>query len=106
LGLDTISIDGGTVQTELIAGFTDAMNQMEVNGRSARQLVTVRRSTGGKITVRVATGALNRLRNADEVAEEIRSALAAALVEYDRQYFALRWQFFGSRLGDERVGQR
>jgi hypothetical protein len=90
------------MEPESITGFAEAMNAMEVTGQSTRRWVSVRRSADRQIRVRFADGALAELRGGHEVAEEIRSALAAALADYDRQYFALRWHYFGSRLGDER----
>jgi hypothetical protein len=66
--------------------------------------VSVQRLAGGEVRAHVRPGALAALRDAEAVAAEVRSALAAGLAAFERQYFAARWQAFGSRLGS-RLGE-
>ncbi len=67
-------------------------------GISTKQWVEVVRDQDGDIDVRIRPGLLRRCTE-QEVAEEIRSALAAALVEHRRQYRQLRVDYFGSPVG-------
>lgn len=90
---------------EPISGFADALSQMEVVGRSARGLLTVRRTSDRKVRVGFVKGALSRLDSDWKLAEEIRSGLLAALADYDRQYAAIHRRFFGSGLGDAGEGR-
>jgi hypothetical protein len=79
-----------------IAEFTEALNAMEVVGRSVRGFLTVRRTPDRRVRSEFTRGALARLGTGGKVAEEIRSALAAALADYDAQYAAVRRRIVGS----------
>ncbi|WP_233579634.1 hypothetical protein [Verrucosispora sp. FIM060022] len=67
-------------------------------GISTKQWVEVVRDQDGDIDVRIRPGLLRRCTE-QEVADEIRSALVAALVEHRRQYRQLRVDYFGSPVG-------
>src|SRR5690242_4512446 len=87
-------------ELESIAGFAEALRRAEVTGWSTRRLVSVHRGADRRVQGQISPGTIARLRTAAAPAAEIRSALVAALRDYERQYFAARWRWFGSRLGD------
>lgn len=80
--------------------YWDAVGAIRAVGVSAGRWITVTREADGEIDVQIETGLL-RSGPPEQVAEEIRTGLRAAIADHRRQYRRLRIEYFGSALGVE-----
>jgi hypothetical protein len=91
-----------TATSPVIEGFTRELAALRIAGQSAHGLITVRREADRRIHVDVEPGTLAELGTGTVIADEIRSAITAALGQFQDAYFDARWTWFGDRTGDER----
>src|SRR3569833_3196803 len=91
-----------TATSPVIEGFNRDLAAMRIAGRSVNGLITVRREAGCRIQVDVEPGTLAGLGTGEVIADEVRSAVLAALGEFQNAYFDARWKWFGDRTGDRR----
>lgn len=80
--------------------YWDAVAAIRATGTSTNRWITVTRDPDGDIDVHIRSGMLRRL-TAEQVADEIRTGLLAALADHRRQYRQLRIDYFGAPLGVE-----
>lgn len=78
--------------------YFEAVAAIRARGTSTGSWVTVTRAEDGDLDVQIRAGMLRRLTD-DEIAEEIRTALLAAVADHRRQYVQLRVEYFGSPVG-------
>jgi hypothetical protein len=83
--------------------YFDAVATIRAKGTSADGWVTVTRAEDGTLDVQIRPGMLGRLDDR-AIAEEIRTALLAAVADHRRQYVQLRVDHFGSPLGAAAAG--
>ncbi|GGK99748.1 hypothetical protein [Mangrovihabitans endophyticus] len=86
-----------TVMTRL-DDYLAAVAAIAATGASANRWITVTRAADGAIDVRIRPGMLHEL-SAAQIADEIRTALLAAVADHRRQYVQRRIDYFGSPAG-------
>ena len=80
--------------------YWSAVAAIRATGTSTNRWVTVTREPDGNLDVHIHTGMLRQL-TPEQVADEIRTGLLAALADHRRQYRQLRIDYFGTPLGAE-----
>ncbi|MEJ3745771.1 hypothetical protein WEI85_21075 [Actinomycetes bacterium KLBMP 9797] len=83
--------------------YWEAVANIRAVGVSTGGWITVTRDPAGEIDVWIRTGMLRRC-PPEQVAEEVRTCLLAAVADHRRQYRQLRIEYFGSPLGAEAPG--